>query len=247
MRPLAILFFSLICSVACGQIKLVEQISETPETWTGFIKPVLNADGTVTSSAGSKPMLASPSVKNFKYSFETVAPYKFSQLKVKRKATGEAVAMQKDADSSLYSFRSGAVSGVYVFSYTVFDPDKGIDSEDFDVEYKPPVINPGPGPIVVDPPIVNPDAGLTGVAEDSRQVMLGYVRQMAGDMRTAAKELKSGQLKTTLQVQQRGQALDIVARTNFKQSIGALMNKYSVEPPTAELYDSIAIGYEAVK
>lgn len=247
MRTIMTLFLCLVCSVSFGQIKLVELVSESNETWTGFLKPVLNADGTVSTAPGSKPVLAIASVKTVKYSFETPTPYKFGLLKVKRKDTDEKVSMDKDADGEVYSFRSGATPGKYEFSYTVFDPEKGMDSDDWTVEYKPivrpPVVDPTPGPIVN--PI--PDSELTGVSEEARKVMLSYVRSMSSDMRLAASELKAKKLTTTLQVQQRGQALDMASRTNFKQNIGTLMNKHSVEPPTAEMFELIAIGYEAVK
>ena len=278
MRSIAAIILSLVCSsVAWGQIKLVEKISETPEIWTGFIKPVINEDGTITASPGSKPMLASPSVKTFEgYAFETSVPYKFNQLKVKRKATGESVSMLKDANLAVYSFRAGTTPGVYVFAYTVFDSERGIDSEEFEVEYKLPIVNPVPGPVPVPVPVpgpvivdptVNPEV-LIGIPEEARVVMLGYVKSMTNDMRIAAKELKAENIRiaalnaalakqmppgkplplpTLMQMQQRGQDLDTVSRTNFKQVIGGLMNKYLSDPPSAETFDLIATGYEAVK
>jgi hypothetical protein len=237
MKTIAAIILSLVCSVSFGQIKLVEQ---TSETWAGMKSAKLNDDGTITTGPGSKPVIIATSTK---YSFETAVTYKFGMLKVKRKSTGEKVSMDKDSSAEIYSFRSGATPGVYEFSYTVYDPDKGMDSDEWAVDYKPIV----PGPIV-EPKPVDPQPGvLTGVAEEARVAMRDYVRNMAGDMRTAAKEIDGGQLKTALQVQQRGQALDLATRTNWKQSIGTIMNKYQSEPPTKELFIAIAAGYEAVK
>jgi hypothetical protein len=240
MRFITPLLLCLICSPLFGQIKLTEQTFKTNETWTGYLNPVINADGSITSGPGSKPVLAKPSVTTIKYQLETPVPYKFYMLEVFRIPTNEKVQVDKDPAGEIYSFRSGATTGKYRFDYIGFDPEKGIFKDSIEVSYTVPPPSPGNEPVV-------PGVVLEGVSEEARIVMLNYVKNMAKDLRTIASELKTTPTLTSKAVQTRGQALDLVTRTSFKEAIGAVINRHVGDTPKPEQFEAIAIGYEAVK
>ena len=232
MRPILILL--LLCSSCFAQIKIVELKSQT---WAGLVKPVINEDGTITTGPDSKPILVSSTTR---YRIETVVPYKFGDMEAIRIATGEEVIMDRYPSAEIYWFRSGATPGKYKLKYTGYDPVAGIAKDVFIVEHN---VEP-----VIDPiaPVV-PVVPVTGISEQARKSMSDYVSSMARDMRTVAGEIRSGVNKTSIAVQTRGQALDLLSRTAFKQSIGKLMNESVGDPPKPEVFEAIAIGYEAVK
>lgn len=229
----------MICSPLCGQIKLTEQTFKTNELWTGYLNPVLNADGSITALPGSKPVLAKPSVTTIKYQLETPVPYKFYMLEVFRIPTNEKVQLDKDPTAEIYSFRSGATSGKYRFDYIGFDPEKGIFKDSIEVSYTP-SLPPENDPVV-------PGPVLTGVPESARKIMLQYVTDMTHDMQTVADEVKENKHPTQQSTQKRGVALDTLTRVKFKENIGKLMNEIATEPPKADTYEAIATGYRSVK
>lgn len=236
MRYLIVLALCLMPTLVSAQIKLIE-LKVDRETWVGFVNPVINSDGSITTALGSKPTQVPGVVK---YKVETVVPYKFGDMEAIRVSTNEEVRLDKEPNAEIYWFRSGATAGKYRWKYTAYDPEKGIAKDYFDIDYNPAQPTPGPDPI--DP--VTPSQ-LSTLAESSKNEMQGYVRRMASDMRMASEEIARGDLKTLGAIQQRGQVLDLLTRNAWKQGIGRVMNANISDPPNAQEFVEIAIGYEA--
>ena len=232
----------LLCSVSLGQIKLVE--SKT-ETWAGLKNAVLNDDGTITTGPDSKPILTAKSVR---YSFETAIPYKFSQLKAKRLPTGERVTLEQEPGKETYWFRSGATEGKYELSYTVFDPEKGIDSDEWIVDYKP-IVAPVPGP--VDPVNPEPVPDLGKLPSEARKVIVDLVQNMARDIEAVNADIDAGKVKTVMESAAATVQRDIATRNKFKADMNKLLEPRlgkDVLPATAkQTFKEVADGWRSVK
>ena len=230
----------LLCSVSLGQIKLVE--SKT-ETWAGLKNAVLNDDGTITTGPDSKPILTAKSVR---YSFETAIPYKFSQLKAKRLPTGERVTLEQEPGKETYWFRSGATEGKYELSYTVFDPEKGIDSDEWIVDYKP-IVAPVPGP--VDP--VNPEPVPTNEVELAvSKALLDIRRGYGAAFKQAATAIETKQITLDAQLQGYMEPITKAARTKALLHVDELIqqkiprNVDKLKPEAAAFINAIGLAFE---
>lgn len=231
----------LLCSVGFGQIKLVE--SKT-ETWAGLKNAVLNDDGTITTGPDSKPILTAKSVR---YSFETAIPYKFSQLKAKRLPTGERVTLDQEPGKETYWFRSGATEGKYELSYTVFDPEKGIDSDEWIVEYKP-ISAPLPGP--VDPPKPDDPIPTDEVERAVFNAMLEMRKGYGSAFRSAAAAIERREITVDAKLQSFLEPLTRTARTNAMAGIDGLIQTKlprtvdKLKPEAAAFVNSIGLAFE---
>lgn len=235
------LIWLALCSISLGQIKLVE--SKT-ETWAGLKNAVLNDDGTITTGPDSKPILTAKSVR---YSFETAIPYKFKQLKVKRLATGEKVSLEQEKDKEVYTFRAGASEGKYEFVYTVFDPEKGIDSDEWVIDYKP-IVAPVPGP--VDP--VKPDDVVP--TDEVERVVFNAVNELRKGygkaFRMAGSAIERREITVDSKLQTYLEPLTKTARTSAMAGVDSLIqNKIprdvdKLRPEAAKFMDSIGLAFE---
>jgi hypothetical protein len=236
MKNLILILLMLIISPAYAQLKMTELKTQV---WTGFDNPVLGSNGELTTGPDSKPVVK----LSTKYAFDAAIPYKFYRLKVERIPLGEKIAVEKAPDSETYWFRSGATAGKYKFAYDGFDPEKGFIDDEWIVDYNPST-PPPVGP--VDPVI--PDDILNGLSLESNKIFNVFTTAMANDMRTIAQEIKAGKIKTMLELGARGNVLDLATRTNFKMSMGKVLQPLlgdAVLPQNADLIMlQVATGFE---
>jgi hypothetical protein len=231
----------LLCSVSLGQIKLVE--SKT-ETWAGLKNAVLNDDGTITTGPDSKPILTAKSVR---FSFETAVAYKFKQLKAKRLSTGEKVSMEQEKDKETYWFRAGAPEGKYELEYTVFDPEKGIDSDEWIIDYKP-IVAPVPGP--VDP--IKPDDVIP--TDEVERIVFNAMLEMrkgyGSAFRSAAAAIERREITVDAKLYSYLEPLTRNARTNAMAGIDGLIQTKlprdvdKLKPEAAKFIESIGLAFE---
>ena len=139
MRFLACLLISLLSISAFGQVEVVKK-----KSLVGVTKPEIVGDRIFVGN-DSNPSVSDVAV------ITVSKDYKFSQLKIKR--DGSRVEAEKLANGDLILVGKG----VYSVDATLFDPDKGIWNDEFDIVLggdapKPDPPKPDPKPDPIPPP-----------------------------------------------------------------------------------------------
>lgn len=229
---IAIVLIGGLCSQACGQIKLTQEVTQT---WVGFENPTI-VNGAVVSGSNSRPTLASTAMT---IKVETAVAYKFSQVSARRIPTLEKITLE--VIDGGYRFKPSAPAGTYSIEYLAFDPDRGIASEEITVELKP--LAP------VDPII--PDLG--GLPADARKAVVALVQGMGADMANLGDGVKTGRLKTAEDVKAASVPQDTVTRNAFKEAMRSLMEPRlgndpgKLVPQAEQVFRDIATGFRSVK
>jgi len=229
MRPLAA--FLLLCSVACGQVKLTPEVAQS---WTGFDNPRV-VNGVVIAGPNSHPVLAESTMT---IRVESTVEYKFHQVKATRIPSLERITLVKTDGG--YQFQPSAPAGIYAVEYLAFDPEHGIASDEIKVELS----RSAPEPIRPEPLPVNEFSAI--VEKAIADLRRGY----GAAFRSAGQGVERREILLDSRVQSFLSPLTTTARTEALKPIDALLNKQlprdgqNLKPEAAEFLRSIGNAFD---